>query len=154
MHERQFYCSSFSRQHTSELGESWFSIRNLPLTPRPKENEVGSNESIQHDPHSPQRSRIPASVCILPGCWHFRVHCDPGACKGGHEAAPDDVPDCSAAVQVGARRHGTIHEFDEYSSEKVENSEEQYSNMVNVLIAHAVPSFESDPGPSFGSATF
>ena len=58
------------------------------------------------------------------------MHCDPGACKGGHEAAPDDVPDRSAAAQVGARRCGSI--FDdrdrecERPSEKIENSEEQY----------------------------
>ena len=120
---------SFSTQHTSELGESWFFIRNLPLTPRPEENEFGSDESIDHDPHSSQRARIPVSVCILPRFWHVGVHRDPGASKGGYEAAPYDVPDCSAVVQVGARRHRTI--FDgrdrecEHSSEKIESSEEQ-----------------------------
>ena len=115
--------------HTLELGKSWFSLRNPPLMPRPKENEFGSDECIEHDPHSSQRARIPVSIYILPGFWHVWVHRDPGACEGRHEAAPDDVPDRSAVVDVGARRCGTI--FDdrdrecESTSEKVENSEEQ-----------------------------
>ena len=69
------------------------------------------------------------SICILPGPGYVWVHGNPGARKGGYKAAPDDVPDRSAVVQVGARRCRTI--FDdrdrecESSSEKVENGEEQ-----------------------------
>ena len=118
----------FSRQRTLQLGESWLSIRNLPLTPRPKENEFGSDESIEHDADSSQWARIPMPIRLLPRPGYIRVHCDPGACKGGHKATPDDVPDRSAIVQVGARRRGTM--FDgwdrerEHSSEQVENGED------------------------------
>ena len=115
--------------HTLELGRSWFSLRNPPLTPRPKEDKFGSDESQKHNVYSSQRARVPASIDILPRFWHVWVHRDPGACEGGNEAAPDDVPDRSAVVEVGARRRGTI--FDdrdrecEDSSEKIESSEEQ-----------------------------
>ena len=108
---------------------SWFSIRHLPLAPRPKENEFGSDERIEHDSHSPQRARIPTPIRLMPGPGYVRVHGDPGASKGGYDAAPDDVPDRSAAVQVGTRRRGSV--FDdrgrecESLSENVENGEEQ-----------------------------
>ena len=49
------------------------------------------------------RTRIPAPICILPGFGHVRVQCDPGAREGGYEAAPYNVPDRSAALQVSAR---------------------------------------------------
>ena len=49
--------------------------------------------------------------------------------KDGHDATPDDAPNRSAIVQVGAIRHGTTFDdrdrWCEHSSEKEENSEER-----------------------------
>ena len=83
------------------------------LTPRPKHQKLGSDDGQEHDARAAQRAGVPPPMGgVLPGRGDVRVDRDPRAGKDGDETAPDDVPNGSAAAQVGAGRFRAVFDDD------------------------------------------
>ena len=84
--------------------------RNDPLTPSPKDEEFGPNQSVTHDLCSMQPARIPVPI-RGPRLGDIGVNGHPGASEDGDQATPNDVQDRPALAQVCARqRRGTVVE--------------------------------------------